>query len=85
MKCCICDGKKQIKTKINDILLECYECNGTGYISDDRFKWIKNGEIIRKKRLKNNLSLYHESKRLGVDIKKYSDIENGKIENSIYV
>lgn len=83
--CYRCSGKKVIKSSYGSEYIKCYICNGTGFSDVNKKRWIENGEYIREKRIKHNRSIYQEAMRLGVSIKKYSDIENGNIENWIYI
>lgn len=83
MKCKRCEGTGNIKIKSK--LIKCSLCNGDGNMKNINPIWIKNGKKIKKRRIEKNLSLFFEAKRLGMDILKYADVENGNIENSFYL
>ena|SRR3990167_153396 len=63
------------------IEMKCFRCKGIGKISQEMMKWIETGKKIRETRLKKDISLREEAKRLNMLPTFYSDIESGRVEN----
>jgi len=61
--------------------LNCPRCDGTGEIPDEAVKWIKHGEVIRKKRLSENETIRDVAIRLKTSPVFISEVERGKIYN----
>lgn len=82
--CDKCNQSGKLESAVHHIIIECYICDGTGHVSPDRPKWIEIGKRLKSERLKHRMTLYREAKRLGIGIIEYSDIEQGKIDNTKY-
>lgn len=86
MLCPRCEGARSIivLAKYRDGCrlgpMTCYECHGTGSVSDERTQWIEAGKALRDSRLAADRSLSEEAKRRGIRPSVLSDMEHGRIK-----
>ena len=86
--CPACDGNKKSvgigcgPGGCKPMTFKCFTCNGIGEIWEERLKWIETGKKIRERRLERNITQREEARQLGVLPSDYSDIEQGRVENS---
>jgi hypothetical protein len=67
------------KIHCSPMVLKCFRCGGSGNIPDEMGGWIKIGKQMRENRLKRDISLREEAKRLGILPSVLSQMENGRI------
>jgi len=84
--CPTCRGAKVLKgfgcPGFKPITLPCYDCDGTGEVSDERAIWRRDGEGLRKFRQVRDLSLHEAAAWLGCPAREWSDAEHGKVDPS---
>jgi len=87
MICPVCKGKKKSSgigcgsQGCRPMEMDCFQCKGTGEITQEMIKWIAMGKKIREQRLNRNISSREEAKRLNILPSAYSDIEIGRTRN----
>jgi len=57
--------------------VRCYRCSGQGTVPDEMAAWIALGKAIKERRMTPYRPLWVEAKRLGIDAKTLSDMEQG--------
>ena len=86
MKCPSCEGEKRIMALVKYAdkpceytQINCSTCLGTGEITEEHWKRIERGKVMREDRLRRSLSQSEEAKRLGMTHIAYSKLEHGKV------
>lgn len=83
MICPRCAGKKIVVgygcPGFKRIELPCFDCNGTGDISAAQQEAIRKGDQMRKDRLKAGRSSREQAAILGISLKRYVDLEHGRV------
>ena len=88
MICPSCNGEKESfgigcgSNGCKPMSMKCYRCQGVGTVPDAMKEWIENGNILREKRLKNNVGLREFAKSINMLPSEYSAIEMGRVDNS---
>ena len=86
MICPICKGNKENfgigcgSEGCKPMKFKCFQCQGSGKISEQMNEWIKLGKIEREKRRVQNLSLREFAKEKRLSPVQVSDAENGRID-----
>lgn len=83
--CDKCKESGKLITAVHPIVIDCYICDGTGKVHKDRYKWVEIGNRLKAERLKHRRTLFQESKLRGIGIAEYSNIEQGKVDNTQYI
>lgn len=86
MICPECNGEKKLRAlcRYGDgspcrwESINCWECGGTGEVTQARLDAIEKGRGMRKSRLERNLTLREEATRLGITPQELSHKENGR-------
>jgi hypothetical protein len=65
--------------------LPCRLCEATGEVPDETQKWINIGKRMRADRLKRKEHQRVAASRMGITLKEYSEIEQGRVDNSKYI
>lgn len=61
--------------------MPCRMCEATGEVPDEMQAWINIGKRMRSERLKRKEHQRVAANRMGLTLKEYSDIEQGRISN----
>ena len=83
--CDKCEGSGKLITAVHTTVIPCYICDSTGKVHEDRYKWIEIGKCLKAERLKHRRTLFQESKLRWIGIIEYSNIEQGKLDNTQYI
>ena len=65
--------------------IPCRLCEATGAVPDGMQKWSDIGKRMRADRLKRKEHQRSAASRMGLTLKEYSDIEQGRVDNSKYI
>lgn len=98
MICPDCKGKKKIigifpvwadyvhqEKRKPYVELDCPRCKATGKVSDETPKWMKQGKIIKNRRLKTKLVLRKAARQIGIDLLMLSEMERGVIKPDLSI
>ena len=64
---------------------DCYRCNGTGKVDKQYKKWIKDGKILKEKRIKKQFTLRNAAKFLRMNPVILSNMECGVIKPNLNI
>jgi hypothetical protein len=66
-------------------MLPCTRCNGLKEVPEDMKTWMKNGEILKSRRIDKKFTLRKASRFLNIDPVKLSNMERGIIEPDLNI
>lgn len=84
MICPACDGEKRIAGMgctgkgCKPMILDCFQCKGTGEITLEMFGWMQLGAAMRAERILRGVGLREEAKRRGMLPSELAAMENGR-------
>lgn len=90
MNCPKCDGKgfelitgfmhysNRKGEYVQNKQMTCYQCKGTGQISDAQAKQMEVGQIIKEWRIKAGLSQRKGAEIFNLKVSEYNDLEHGR-------
>jgi hypothetical protein len=65
--------------------IPCRLCEATGAVPDEMQKWSDIGKRMRAGRIKRKEVQRVAASRMGITLKEYNDIEQGRVDNSKYI
>jgi DNA-binding XRE family transcriptional regulator len=87
--CPRCNDKKSVFFWMHNdphiLGIKCTQCNGSGKVPSEMIRWIKDGNILKNRRIKSKLLLKNAAKRLKIDVKTLSAMERGAIKPNMSI
>ena len=90
MICPKCNGDKELRIAFphnpEKCTLPCIQCNAKGEVPEEMMQWIKDGKILKDKRIAKKITLRNAVREIGEEVMKISEMERGVIkpDMSIY-
>ena len=79
---------KKMLEKSNEELMKlfaCMQCKGTGRVSDEMTQWIRDGEILKNRRISEKVTLRNACKLLNIQPSILSEMERGVIKPDLSI
>ena len=75
-------NKKMLETPIEELkeFFKCQVCKGNGMVTDEMLQWIKDGDILKDKRINAKLLLREAARSLNINPSILSEMERGVIK-----
>jgi len=75
-------NKKMLEKNSGELMkfFACTQCGGSGKVVEEMIQWIKDGEILRNKRIAVRVTLRDAAKSLGLQCSMLSEMERGIIK-----
>lgn len=78
--CPQCNGFGEIVAFPRPIKITCELCRGSGKVSDKKILWVKQGKILRGRRMAMGITLREAARRHKVDVGNLSRMERGVVK-----
>jgi len=66
-------------------IFKCQMCKGSGEVDDIVLEWMKEGDIIKDRRINKRILLRNAAKLLNIDMRVLSDMERGIIKPDLNI